>query len=243
MAGRFAQQTRLSRTSEKQNKKQTLYFTIATILIIGALLQFGPTLVNTFGNIIYTFRGNTEEKDQINGSVLINPPILRDIPSASQESLISFKGTAPDKNGTVEIYVNDELADEVKIGDNTIFDVKDIVLASGNNLIKSRFVKKDKTSSFSDTVVVSYLKEKPKLEVSTPSDNSNFTKADKNIAVKGKTDPDNTVNVNGFRAIVEADGEFSYQLQLNDGENIINIEAHNPAGATTLTTLKVNYTP
>lgn len=243
MASRYAQPTRLTRTSEKQNKKQALYFTIASILIIAALVQFGPLIVNTFGNLIYSFRGGVEENNQISGSVVLNPPVLKEIPNASQESLISFKGIAPEKNGTVEIYINDELVDEVEIGDDLNFVVKDILLSPDQNTIKARFVKKDKTSPFSDEIKTSYIKDKPKLEISFPGDNSSFTRADKSITIKGMTDPDNTVNVNGFRAIVEGNGAFSYQHELNDGENTINVEAHNSAGATTLTTLKVTYNP
>lgn len=75
------------------------------------------------------------------------------------------------------------------------------------------------------------------------SEGGTYTKADKNLTVTGTTDPDNSVTVNSFRAIVDTTGKFTYQLQLNDGENQITIEAQNPAGTTTQKQLKVTYQP
>ena len=90
---------------------------------------------------------------------------------------------------------------------------------------------------------MNYQSDKPKLEVSFPVDNATLSRADKTITVTGQTDPDNTVSINSFRAIVENGGKFSYQLTLNDGDNQITIEAQNPAGLTTQKQLKVTYNP
>lgn len=235
--------SRLSRTSEKQNKKQALFFTIGIIIVIGLLVQFGPLLINVFGNFVYTIRGGDKsDTPQAIENTLVQPPILIDIPNATQSSRISFSGTSPIDKGTVEIYVNNDLADEIALeGDS--FEAKNIQLKKGLNTIKARLNVADKTSPFSEEFSVTYITEKPKLEVEHPSDGANFTKADKNITVKGVTDPENDVSVNSFRAIVEPNGEFSYVLQLNDGENTITIEAINPAGITNSTQRKVTYTP
>lgn len=234
--------SRLSRTSEKQNRKQTIIFTIGIIIILFVLFQFGPIFINDFGNFVYGLRGDEEGTSQ-NVEEFISPPSLREIPEATKESFISFKGSAPESDGIVEIYLNDELVDEIRIGEDLNFDVNDLLLENGQNVIKSRFVKDKRTSSFSPEKNISYIKDKPKLEVSYPGDNATFTKADRSIVIRGKTDPDNTLTVNSFRAIVESDGEFSYQYQLNDGENTLEIEAKNPAGVTEKKTIKVTYQP
>ncbi len=234
--------SRLTRTSEKQNKRQAMVFGIGTIALIVILLQFGPSLINVFGNVVYTLRGGDQSDVQEVGKELLQPPSLSGIPEATQSARISFNGAAPSKEGTIEIYVNDQLSDEIELN-SVNFEAEDIGLKKGTNTIKARFVKHDKTSPFSQDYVVNYLSDKPKLEVSNPVDNQTFTKADKSIQVRGLTDPDNTVTVNSFRAIVDSDGEFTYQLQLNDGENQIVIEARNPAGTTSSQSLKATYTP
>lgn len=234
--------SRLARTSEKQNKKQALLFTLGIVILIFVLFQFGPLLVNVFGNAVYTLRGGDKsDSAQVVGKQLLQPPILQNIPEATQSSQISFSGTAPDTNGTVEIYVNGDLAKETTINSKADFSLNGINLIKGLNTLKARFVKGDKTSSFTQDYQVNYLVDKPKLEVSFPIDGATFTRADKSITVSGTTDPDNSVLVNSFRAIVDSDGKFSYLMQLNDGDNQITIEAQNTAGSATQKQLKVTY--
>lgn len=236
--------SRLTRNSERQNKRQALIFTVAIVVLIFVLLEFGPFFVNLFGNAVYTLRGGDKaDNTQIAGQEIIQPPLLLGISDATQSAEISFSGTAPDTKGTVEIYVNNDLKKEIDITDKTDFNVDSLSISSGENVIKTRFVKDKKTSAFSQEYKVTYLKDKPKLDISSPSNNSIFTKADKKINVNGTTDPDNTVTVNGFRAIVTSDGKFTYLLELNNGDNNVSIEAINPAGITTKSDLKVTYNP
>ena len=240
---RRRQASRLSRTSEKQNKKQALIFTVGIITVILILIQFGPILVNVFGNVVYTLRGGDEREKQEVGTQLLQPPSLIGIPNATQSAYVSFTGTAPDKEGRIEIYLNDKLEEEFDLEGKYEFSVRKIFIDKGINIIKSRFIKGDKSSSFSVDYEVSYISDKPILEVTSPLDGATFTKADKNITVVGTTDPDNTVTVNSFRAIVDGTGKFTYQLNLNDGENQLSIEAQNSAGTNTQKSIRVTYNP
>lgn len=206
------------------------------------LVQFGPILVNVFGNAVYTLRGGDKsDNTPPTGKELLQPPILIGIPDATQSARISFSGSSPDTNGVIELYVNDDLQKELTVTDKNGFSVDSLPLSKGVNTIKARFIKKDKTSSFTQDYQVNYITSQPKLDISFPVDNATYTKADKNITVAGTTDSENTVSVNSFRAIVDVDGKFTYLLQLNDGDNQIIIEAKNPAGATTQKSLKVTY--
>lgn len=242
MIRRRVRSSRLTRTSERQNKKQALLFTLGIVVVIGILIQFGPLLVNLFGNAVYSLRGEQSEEEVIDDNTLVQAPVLTDIPTATQSSRITFSGIAPSDKGTIELYVNDQLEDELELS-STSFEVKNVALRKGKNVIKARYSEGKNTSPFSEEHEVTYITEKPKLEVSHPSDGASFTKADKNIQITGQTDPDNTITVNSFRAIVNADGEFSYLLPLNDGENQITVITQNPAGITSEKKLKVTYTP
>lgn len=243
MIRRRIRTSRLTRTSEKQNKRQALLFTIGIVALLVVLIQFGPILINLFGNAVYTLRGGDRSDTQVVGHELLQPPTLIGVAEATQAAKISFSGIAPDKSGTVEIYVNDDLVDEIEIHSKTDFQEKGLTLTKGANILKARFVKGNKTSAYTQEYTVNYLSDKPKLDVSYPTDGGTYTKADKNLTVTGTTDPDNSVTVNSFRAIVDTTGKFTYQLQLNDGENQITIEAQNPAGTTTQKQLKVTYQP
>lgn len=235
--------SRLVRTSERQNKKQAIIFAIGTIVIIVLLVQFGPILVNVFGNVVYTLRGGDDaDKNQLVGNALLQPPTLLGISSATQSATILFSGIAPASEGTIEIFLNDELEEEIELDNSTDFSVE-LSLEKGQNSIKARFSKDNKTSPFSDEYQVHYTTERPDLEIPFPQDNQTFTKADRSITITGTTEPENVVTINSFRAIVEPDGSFGYLIHLNDGENHIIVEAINPAGASTQKSLKVIYQP
>lgn len=63
----------------------------------------------------------------------------------------------------------------------------------------------------------------PKLEVFTPSQDQTTTVPA--ILITGQTEEETTVSVNGEFAPIDKDGKFSYQLELLDGQNIIEIIA------------------
>lgn len=234
--------SRLIRNAERQSKRQAVFFALGTIILIILLLQFGPVIVNTFGNIVYTLRGgDIPNEHQAIGKEVFQAPMLQDIPEATQSALISFSGVAPSDEGVIEIYLNGKLADKIKL-ESTKFDVK-LNVKRGENTIKARYSFNDRKSEFTEEYIVHYFTAKPNLEITFPSDNATFTRADRSIIISGKTDPDSSVTVNSFRAIVDSDGTFNYLLQLNDGENQINIVATNPAGVTTQSNIKVTYQP
>lgn len=239
-----AQPSRLTTNREKQNRKQVITFTAGIIILIILLFEFGPPLVNFFGDTVYNLRGNsTNSSSQTTDSELLQPPVFSDIPDATQSAYVSFSGSAPDKNGTVEIYVNDSLEDKIDIGDSTDFSVDSLQLSKGNNVVKARFVKGNLTSGYTKDFGIMYYAQKPDFTLSNPQDGATFTRADQKINVTGSTDPQNTVTVNGFRAIVDSDGNFSYLLGLNNGDNTITISAQNPAGTSTQKQIKVTYNP
>ena len=59
------------------------------------------------------------------------------------------------------------------------------------------------------------------------------------IPVRGKVDGSSRVTVNGFWAVVDGSGNFSYNLPLNPGENKITIEVEDDAGNKTKVERKV----
>lgn len=237
------QSSRLKRTSDKQNKKQAVVFTIAIVVLIIALFEFGPFFINVFGNVIFTLRGEGKSDTVLVGKEVLQPPLLNDVPNATQSARIDINGTLFSKKGVVELYVNEELFKEVEIKNTDSFEVKNIPLKTGLNSLKTRVTLDKQTSAFSKVYQVTYVKDKPKLEVTFPSNNQTFTKADKKITVTGTTDQDNTVSVNSFQAIVNSDGKFSYLLELKDGDNQIIVTAQNSAGLSTQNQLKVTYNP
>lgn len=67
------------------------------------------------------------------------------------------------------------------------------------------------------------LLKRPKLEVTTPPDDSSTTVSV--VQVAGKVEKEATVSVNGEFAPIDAEGNFNYQLKLQDGKNTLEIIA------------------
>ena len=94
---------------------------------------------------------------------------------------------------------------------------------------------------FSKNIKVYFNNEKPKLEVSSPSDNQEIKGGDKKIRVTGNTDPQNTVAINGASVIVNGAGDFASDVTINDGDNTITIVTTNSFGNSTSIDRKVKY--
>lgn len=63
----------------------------------------------------------------------------------------------------------------------------------------------------------------PNLKITSPPDD--YTTAVPIIVISGQTEKDTTVSIDGEFAPVDKDGNFSYQLALKEGQNIIEIIA------------------
>ncbi len=233
--------SRLSRRSEKQSKKQLYGSVIGIFAIIFIALNFGPFLLAASGSAIDSITGKNREANNIISDAELQPPQLDPISDATSEPEITVTGRSYYPKGSVELYVNGSKRATEKIDDSLDFEFSDIKLATGTNNFKFRMIQGDKKSEFSDEYEVVYLKDAPKLEVEAPSDGSTFTKGDQEITVRGKTDTENTITVSGFTSIVDSEGNFSYLLKLNDGENKIKIVAENLAGKSTEKEITVSY--
>ena len=236
-------ESRLARRSLKQNRKQ-LYTSLAGIVgVIFFAFVLGPTLIGAFGDLIDRVTGKSSQQEVIKPSDEIQPPSIDALPVATPSARIKVTGKSDYPNGEVELHVNGSLYDVKGLDDKHIFEFDDVLLNDGDNLIKARLSIGDKKSDFSEEKRVSYTKKAPKLELSFPQDRQSFTKADQQINVRGTTDPENSVNVNGFVAIVDSVGNFAYNLNLHEGENKIMISAKNSAGNTTDKEIIVSYSP
>jgi len=234
--------SRLTRYAENQSKKQFLLFGIGTIIIIFLLIQFAGPILGIFGNIIFGIRGEeneSTENSQLNE--ILFPPTLNELPDATSSAQIDISGNSNYEEGEIVLYVNGNEVDTANLGDDQKFTFREVDLRNGENIIKAYYTIDKKKSDFSQEYTVRRSSEKPELEINSPSDGSTFKKADKRINVSGKTDANSTVTVNGFRAVVDSKGEFSYLLELNEGDNKISVESTNEAGIKETKEITVKY--
>ncbi|MFI5265718.1 MAG: hypothetical protein ACHQT7_03165 [Candidatus Levyibacteriota bacterium] len=238
-----ARNSRLSRTTQEKTKKQIAFFAIAIIILVFGALNFGPGLLSGVGSFTSGLKKPTTTTTITTEENTLEAPFIDSIPDATDSAEINISGSSSYSDAQVELYVNGSLYDTTPLTQDQKFDFNMVKLTEGGNSIQARVKKGNQVSPFTRTYNVSYSQGAPKLDISSPTDGQKFSRGDQTITVQGTTDPDNTVTVNGSRAIVDGSGNFSYYLNLSEGDNNLDISAVNQAGQKTDKTLKVNYKP
>lgn len=213
------------------------------IVILFVLIKFGvPALINFSLFLAHNKDQAAATKASSQSPSILLPPSLNQSFTATNSATITVTGTAT-ANQKVELYVNNNLTDIVSTKNDGSFTFKDVSLISGQNTIEAKAKVDNKESDFSEPIMVSYEKSAPSLSVDSPQDNQTFSGGNQqDITVKGKTDNNNIhVTVNGFWATLDANGNYSYTLHLQNGSNQIKVIAQDEAGNQTEKDITVNF--
>lgn len=228
------------RRYEDKSKKRLIWSIIISLALLFIIFKW--VLPLTFSTLIVLNKTDLSKKTSISENIKLAPPVLNIPYEATNTATIKIKGYSM-SDSTVKIFLDDNLVSSIKTNSDGAFETDSINLSSGINNITSKTVDDNGHESLpSKTIQVIYDNEKPKLEVSQPSDGQQIKGGDKKLTVSGTTNPDNIVNINGSRVIINRDGSFSQILSINDGDNNITIEATNSVGNTTTISRKVTYT-
>lgn len=210
---------------------------IALYAIISWVL---PTFIGSL-SFLNHLKPTPKAVTQVAENPALAPPVLNIPYEATSTGIIAIRGYASPST-KVEIYVDDELKTTAPVQEDGSFTSDDISLSLGSNYIYGKTIDgNDNKSLASKTITISYSNEKPKLEISSPEDNQTVT--DNKITFSGTTDAGQNIiiTVNGTRAIVSSDGNFSKTVNLNDGDNNISVIAINSTGNSTTISRKVTY--
>ena len=225
---------------EQKTRKNLLLSILGIILVLLLVFKFGLPLLINLSLFLSGSKGSLEQSESKISS-FIAPPILNPFPQATSSANIIISGVASE-NQTIDLYINDDLIDKTKTKEDGRFSF-DTIVKPGENIIKTKAVVKNKESEFSQPLTVSFKSAPPSLTLSSPSDGQSFSKDQNTVDVNGATDTDVKITVNGFWAITDNDGSFSYILPLQNGENKIKIIATDIAGNKTEKEIKVTYNP
>ena len=229
--------SRLSKRLEQKSEKNLTLSILGIILVVFLVFKFGiPTLVNLS---LFLSGSGSKNETVTQGPSFIAPPVLDSFPEATSSANIVVSGIAS-KNQIINLYVNDNLADTTKAGDNGKFSFKETI-KTGESIIRAKAVMNKIESGFSNTIITVFKSAPPSLNINSPSDGQSFSKDQNTIDVRGTTDAEVKVTVNGFWAITDSNGNFEYSLRLQNGDNAIRIVATDQAGNRNEKELKVTY--
>lgn len=235
--------SRVRRRQETTAKRNIIFMGLGALIIIMMGALYGPQLliklsigVEKLHNPSNSQSSNTNTNDQ----AYVAPPHLDPLPSATNSAETNITGYAL-SGQTVKLYVNDSVVDQTIAKNDGTFSFHNISLDKGTNTIKAKALAEDNnTSAFSDLVTISYLSQNPTLTINQPQDGQHFPHDTTTLPITGKTDPQDNITVNGFWAIVDDQGNYSYRLPLNDGDTTITVVTTDQAGNTSTKTLTVH---
>ncbi|KKQ80137.1 MAG: Bacillopeptidase-like protein [Candidatus Daviesbacteria bacterium GW2011_GWA1_38_7] len=234
----------LARRLERKSRKRFIF----TLLILGILFYsfltwLLPTMIGGL-SFLDQFKPEPEVQAPISEGITLAPPVLSIPFEATNSAAIKIKGYASPKL-SVKIYVDNDLKDIVNTSDDGNFQSNEITLNTGTNSIHGQTSDNTgHTSLPSKTIFLAYLNKKPQLDITSPEDNQTIT-GDKKVTVSGKVTPKDgvSVTINGTLVILKDDGSFTQTIEINDGDNNLNITAKDAAGNITEATRGVTYQP
>ena len=231
--------SRLEKKSEEEITKKTIFLGIFTVIVIILILTFGLPLLIKFSVFLGDAkRGNTSELKE---SVLPPLPPRIILPfEATNSSKVDVKGLA-EKNLMIELLKNDVSIGKVAANDVGEFSFSDISLDQGESVFTAIAINDSGVSSEpSKEVKLKFSDKKPTLSMLNPTEDS-LKVSSSDFDVIGQSDKGVSVTVNGSVAMVDENGKFKIKLQLNTGNNQVEIIVRDVAGNETRKTLTINY--
>ncbi len=232
--------SRLAKVEEGKNMRMAYVFGISTVIIVILLVIFGLPAISKLASYVFDMKKSPSIASQ--DTTPPGPPFLKSVPEAVNKSDLKLEGNA-EPDVTVEIFVNDEKS-ESTADDNGSFSLE-VTLTKGSNVIYA----KAKDSGGNESVnskqfTVYFSNEKPKLEVTKPSQGDKYYgDKQRQLSVEGVTCVDCSLTVNGRIALVDDEGNFKLTYSLNDGNNDLNIVTTDKSGNHEETTISVEFTP
>lgn len=236
--------SRIIQKQEDKAKTRLILTILGSLIIIIILIKFGiDSLINLslFINKSKISSVRTVAPNSKNINQFVGAPTLLISQTATNSATIEIKGNST-TNETIYLYKNNSMVDQTTTDNNGNFDFKNETLDKGVNNFTAQAQQNNSKSPMSDVAMVTYINLPPSLIIASPNDNQNFSHDQNPIQIVGKTDPNVSITVNGFIAQVDVAGNYSYTLNLNNGNNAITIDATDQAGNKTEKVIHVNYT-
>ncbi|QQG43820.1 MAG: hypothetical protein HYW86_02975 [Candidatus Roizmanbacteria bacterium] len=232
--------SRLSSYQQKQFRNKLIFYILCISTLVILLLTFGLKLiVNTtlFISGLTSDKKNsqaTEKKDDFYGILNID-----DLPVATNSANLSVSGYSSNFD-KIEFYLNNEKVKEISLKSSEIFneEIGDLKLGTNEIYLKAA-TKKSKDEKKSQLFTVLYKNEKPKLEITEPSDSSKTTQS--SIKLAGRTESEIYIKVSRLPLVTDSNGNFQTTVNLNPGENKIVVTAEDNAGNIETKTITVIY--
>lgn len=234
-------------SDEERKAYLKIIFSLVFIIAVAVIIYLkGVDFIAYYGSLWRSSSPSPTPASSDDTQPTLPTPLVDPLPSAVKEDTeLVVKGTTF-RSTQALIFVNDQQVKTVETSAQGDFTAKlKEELQEGDNLIQvasSNLSGEISKRSPRQTVLLDT--KPPQLEIFRPKNNELIEKEENVIRVEGLTDsPKNLVTVNGYRAIVNPQGNFSTAIQLTEGDNTITIKAEDPVGHLKEETVLVKFSP
>lgn len=243
MSSRYRSRRSARRLARKSKQRFIVTLVIIIFLIYATLNWILPYFIGGVGVVKNFIKPSQSLTPQTAQNASLAPPVLSIPFEATNSSQIDIKGFGT-PNSKVKLYLDNEPLQTIDIASDGTFTFTNVTLNLGtNNIYGTTLDEKEKESLPSKTIKLFFDNEKPPLTINEPEDNKTIQGGDKKVKVSGKTDAGVNIYVNGTQIIVDRNGNFSTDQNINEGDNTISIKAVDTASNSTETERKVIYKP
>ncbi|MBU2577947.1 hypothetical protein KKA69_03905 [Patescibacteria group bacterium] len=210
---------------KKRNIKIGVFYSLLTVSLVVIIFMFG---IKAAVGISEFLQGRKPVSESSLYKDSVSTPQLYPIIEATNTSEINIEGiTIP--NETVDIYLNDLNVKTFESNADGVFKGS-INLALGINTVYA--VTKTHNEQISDpskTWTVFYEKDPPYLQILEP-ENGALVKRNNSVSIKGEVRAKTSkAMINDHLVIIDENLNFSYPVNLNEGENKFKIVCFDPA--------------
>jgi hypothetical protein len=231
--------SRLAKKEKNKIQKQTFYFLFFGIVIL-LLFVFliMPGLIRLFFAFIDKDSAGNTDQDTVPPQV----PVLASNPvEATFSANLNLKGFAEPKSKVI-FLLNAAKSAEVEVSDEGQFE-HELELADGENELSIFGVDEAGNESLKTrSYLITRDAEAPILEIEEPQDGAVIElKKNRTTTIKGKTEANAKVLINGRMVLADMEGNFSSNYYLGEGKNTLEFEAIDKATNKTQKKIEVEF--
>lgn len=228
---------------DKEKRKKyiflSFFYLVLTFGLIFSIFKFGISGAVKISELLQKKDQGATSSD-LYENVLLTPQ-LYPLPEATNSAILTISGYSQ-PNKKVDIYLNEFSVETVEADSEGKFEGSVSLSLGISNIYAITKDVQNRQSSPSKTHAVFYSNSPPGLEIIEP-ENGSTVKRESNIFIKGKVQETSKVTINSHFVVVDKNGNFSYPVKLEPGENKFKIVCSDPAQNKTETEWTIHFQP
>jgi len=223
---------------KKRYLKLIILYLLLTLVLLGLIFKFGLKIAVTLSELLQ--RNKPPPSASLSENILPSPQFYSLIEATNSATLIISGYSQP--NGKVDIYLNDLNIKTIEANSEGKFESTLSLSLGINKIYGVTMDSRGQQSPPSRLWTVFFQDAPPPLEILEPPNDSTVKKV-RDISIKGKVANNSKVTINDHQVVVDNEGNFSYPVRLQDGENKFAIVCFDSAQNKNETELVINFQP